>query len=273
MKKKAIGIVHYNTPELTEACILSIRKHGCDWPVTILDNSDARPFLVTLPGVTVIDNTKGQIIDFDAELAKYPERSTLKARVSNYGSVKHMMSTQYLWSVLKDGFILLDSDILVKADITFLWDESYAAVGSVQYLKRIGRKEHDRLNPVCLYMNVPLLVKNGARFYDPERSWWLQPGENNPANWYDTGACLLEDIRNTKPALVALVYGDLSKRYTHFGSASWRKTDLWEQTRWLERNRALWTDDPGYQLGVVPGPKPKSKPRAVKQRKKKTQNG
>ena len=36
-----IAIVHYNTPELTEAGILSLRKHGgAAWPVTIFDNSD-----------------------------------------------------------------------------------------------------------------------------------------------------------------------------------------------------------------------------------------
>ena len=66
--KKQIAIVHYNTPELTESCILSIRKVGCQWPVTVLDNSDKRPFKVKMKGVTVIDNTKGQIIDFDEEL-------------------------------------------------------------------------------------------------------------------------------------------------------------------------------------------------------------
>ena len=39
MKQKTIAIIHFNTPELTEACILSIRKHGCDWPVVVFDNS------------------------------------------------------------------------------------------------------------------------------------------------------------------------------------------------------------------------------------------
>ena len=39
MKKKTIAIIHFNTPELTEACILSIRKQGCDWPVVVFDNS------------------------------------------------------------------------------------------------------------------------------------------------------------------------------------------------------------------------------------------
>ena len=74
--KKQIAIVHYNTPELTEAAILSLRLHGgMDYEVTVFDNSDKRPFTVKMPGVTVIDNTKGQCLDFEKELAKCPNRS------------------------------------------------------------------------------------------------------------------------------------------------------------------------------------------------------
>ena len=45
MKQKEIAIVHYNTPELTEAAIMSVRKHCVvDYHFTIFDNSDTRPF-------------------------------------------------------------------------------------------------------------------------------------------------------------------------------------------------------------------------------------
>ena len=76
MKQRQVAIIHYNTPELTEAAILSLRKHGGeDYHVTVFDNSapsidqktgeryGARPFTDEMPGVTVIDNTKGQVID------------------------------------------------------------------------------------------------------------------------------------------------------------------------------------------------------------------
>ena len=82
--KQTIAIIHFNTPELTEACILSIRKQGCQWPIVVFDNSSditipagtngndpkeetiikARPFRQKMKGVKVIDNTKGQVIDF-----------------------------------------------------------------------------------------------------------------------------------------------------------------------------------------------------------------
>ena len=86
--KKQVAIIHYNTPELTEAAILSLRKHGGeDYHVTVFDNSapatdqktgeqyEARPFTAEMPGVTVIDNTLGQVIDIDADVRKFPYRS------------------------------------------------------------------------------------------------------------------------------------------------------------------------------------------------------
>ncbi len=96
-KKRAVGIVHYNTPELTEAAIKSLWKQtGNRYEVTLLDNSDRRPFTAKMDGVTVIDNTKGQVIDFEKELEKYPDKCWALAHKSNYGSAKHMMSVQCL---------------------------------------------------------------------------------------------------------------------------------------------------------------------------------
>ena len=70
---RKVAIVHYNTPELTEAAIRSLWKHGGrDYEITVFDNSDKRPFLKQMDGVKVIDNTHGQVINFDEELKKYP---------------------------------------------------------------------------------------------------------------------------------------------------------------------------------------------------------
>ena len=85
--EREVAMVHFNTPEITTAAILSLRKHGGEkYHVTVFDNSadsktslglnKARPFKLPkdkaerekLGDVTVIDNTKGQIIDFDKEL-------------------------------------------------------------------------------------------------------------------------------------------------------------------------------------------------------------
>ena len=115
MKQKTVAIINFNTPELTEAAILSLRKHGGeDYKVVVFDNSDTRPFTAKMKGVTVFDNTKGQIIDFDKELEKYPERdrSIGCAKGCEFGSVKHMMTVQKLWELLPQGFVLMESDIL-----------------------------------------------------------------------------------------------------------------------------------------------------------------
>ena len=92
--KREVAIVHYNTPELTEAAILSIRKHGgMDYHVTVFDNSNQRPFKIQMKGVTVIDNTKGKYINFDVELARYNKSNTT---TNGWASDRHMTSVQKL---------------------------------------------------------------------------------------------------------------------------------------------------------------------------------
>lgn len=243
---KTICIVHYNTPELTEKAILSVRKWCLeDIRVIVFDNSDARPFKrrldkTTFGTVKVIDNTKGKVINFEKELEKYPDKEWDIARLSNWGSMKHMLSVQKLWEMVPEGFVLMDSDVLIRKDISFLWNEEYAAVGKAQWLKSKGMFQPDRLMPYLLYMNVPKLVENGARFFDPERSWGLQKGLKNINNYYDTGACLFEDIRNTKPQLVALLYNNLEDWFFHYGEASWRRNSVDDQLQWLERHKECW---------------------------------
>ena len=163
MKKKQVAIIHFNTPELTEAAIMSLRKQtGTMYGVTVFDNSDKRPFTAKMDGVKVVDNTQGQIINFDEELAKYPDKCWELAWRSNYGSAKHIMSVQKLWELIPDGFILMESDILLTRNINFLWDERYAACGKVQWFR--GRtREKDRLLPFLCYINVPLCVNSSHK--------------------------------------------------------------------------------------------------------------
>lgn len=239
---KKIAIIHYNTPEMTMACIQSLRNTGCDWPVVIFDNSDKRGFTKRMKDVKVINNRQGQIIDFEKELAKYPDKCDEMAAICGHGSVKHMLTVQKLWELLPDGFILVESDTLIKKDIRPLWRPEYAAVGMVQW-KQPGNKMHiPRLLPFLCYMNVPVLVQNGAKYFDPDRCWALQPGgKKRKGNWYDTGAALLEDIMKTKPALVARNVGNLNDYFIHYKSASWPGADKDKQMAWLEKNKSLWS--------------------------------
>ena len=72
--KKNIVIIHYNTPHLTECLVRSINLFVKDAVIYIFDNSDKLPFTATFDNVTVIDNTKGQLINFDEWLKNYPGR-------------------------------------------------------------------------------------------------------------------------------------------------------------------------------------------------------
>jgi len=238
---RQVAIINYNTPELTEAAILSLRKHMSeDCQVTVFDNSDRRPFKKRMKGARRIDNTKGKVIDFGKFLAEFPDREPRFARLSDFGSAKHMRTVQELFSIIPEGFVLMESDVLIRKDIAWMWEEQYAAVGTIQWRQPGNRLGIPRLLPWLCYLNVPLLTANGARYFDPSRSWALQKGEMTRGNWYDTGAALLEDIRRTKPQLVCHCPARVEDCYIHYGGGSWRDNDREAQLSWLEKHEALW---------------------------------
>jgi hypothetical protein len=142
--------------------------------------------------------------------------------------------------VLKDGFILMDSDILLIRDIGYIWDEKFAAGGRIIWYK--GRAPyHDRLQPYVCYLNVPVLREAGIKFYEPTRCWGLMPGgTQNSNNLYDTGASLLEDIVNSKPKVWCRNYQDLEDDYVHFANASYSHNILDHHKEWLESYKHLY---------------------------------
>ncbi len=253
MRKKTIAIINFNTPELTEACILSIRKHGGrGYRVVVFDNSDERPFRIQMPGVEVIDNTHGQVVNFDERLKAFPDRddSIGCAQGCDYGSAKHMMTVQKLWELLPDGFVLVESDILLKRDIEEFFDPTHSVYGYWQKAQPHNPFGIGRMLPMLCWMNVPLLTKYGARYFDPERTYGLlSGGRQNRNNWYDTGAVLLEDIIKNRPNLVGR-HCDIRDYVVHFGSGSWRNNNLKAQAEWLKQYRKLWEPE-GCKNGKV----------------------
>lgn len=225
--KRTIAIIHFNTPELTRALIRSVRKHtpGCEF--VVFDNSDRRPFKAS-KGVKVYDNTHGEIIDFRAVLARYPgKRSTMYY----HASAKHILSVDWLFDKLTDGFVLLDSDVLVKQDIAPFFDESVPWAGAVE----IPLEEYKtvRLCPYLLWINVPMLQPYGIRFKSEGRIYKLS---HRGSPYYDTGGSFFEDC------IAARLDGkrlDIYDYINHFGSASYNKTDS-EALAWLEQNKNLY---------------------------------
>ena len=225
--KRDIGIVHYNTPELTGALIKSVRKQTPGCSITILDNSDRRP-LEPVDGVTILDNTRGQLIDFDALIARYPGQ--LKT-CNRQGSAKHIASVDYLFDILPDGFVLMDGDILLKRDISDFWDRSYAWVGSAE--QQTIPDLIARLAPYLLWINVPMLRDHGIRFWHEGRAYKLSH-EGPP--FYDTGASLYHDCIEAK--LVGR-FVDIKQYALHFIAGSYQGTEEAMQF-WLERNKHLY---------------------------------
>ena len=228
--KKNVAIVHFNTPELTRAAIQSLWKHTPDCSVVVFDNSDRRPF-GEMENVRVIDNTKGQVIDFDEFLSRFPDKSDTE---NNWGSAKHCYTIQKLWEYLPGGFVLADSDVLFKKDISPLFDKSVAYGGTVYVDERRANKKVPRLYPFLCWINVPMCKRAGVSYFDPVRNWHLTASQN-PYDWYDTGASFLEDCRKLK------LPGDeynISNYIIHLGRASHCGTP-WE--KWLEEHKDLYS--------------------------------
>ena len=239
--RKTICIVHYNTPELTKAAILSIRKQGGeDYKIVIFDNSDKRPFIgcAEMGDVIKYDNTKGKLVDFDAELAKWPSKRTdAERRTANFGSAKHMMSVDWLIWNIKEPFVLCDSDILLKRPVDDLFDESVTAIG---FIDQGWNNPHGikRLWPMLCWINAPECRRLGIHYYDGSRCWGIN-SDHPHGTWYDTGAAFLEDIRANKEATLR-TFTDATERFEHLWSGSWNKDKEKEWQRWLNEHAGLW---------------------------------
>ena len=251
-KQKIIAIIHFNTPELTEACILSIRKHGGkDYRIVVFDNSDERPFRIQMPGVEVIDNTQGQLIDFDKLLSAFLQRNASIgcAKGCDFASVRHMRTVQELWRLLPDGFVLVESDVLIKRNIDEFFRDEYSFVAYVQRHQPHNPFGIGRILPMLCWLNVPKFVAEGVQYFDPNRTYGLKADRNDRTNWYDTGASLLEDVLSHRPHLKGL-HIDIRDYVVHFGSGSWKNNNLKAQAEWLKQHRKLWEPE-GCKNGKV----------------------
>jgi hypothetical protein len=147
------------------------------------------------------------------------------------------MTVDKLFDILPDGFLLVESDVLIKADITTMWREEYSFTAYVQRQQRGNKFGMGRILPMLCYLNVPKFKAEGVRYFDPDRSWMLHPDENDKRNWYDTGASLLEDVLAHRPRLKGL-HVDIRPMVEHLGGASYRT--LKGQAEWLSKHRELW---------------------------------
>lgn len=228
--KKDVVIIHYNTPELTEATIRSLNKttEGCH--VIVFDNSDKSPFVNIFDNVEVIDNTKGQIIDFDAWLDSFKDKEPSPG--NNYGSAKHCYSIQWIIDHRKNPFVLLDGDVLLKKDISDLWDNGQAFVGHIGCNTRRFGYVVNRVEPWLCYINVKMIREYRFSYFNGKKMWNLV--SKAPDDHYDTGAWFLEECLR-----LGLPFKEVdTKDYgIHMRHGSWRVKN---KDKWLSDNKALW---------------------------------
>lgn len=233
-KHRNVVIVNYNTQELTDATIMSLNRHTPGCKVFVFDNSDKKPFVNTFGNVEVIDNTKGQFIDFNQMLDEYPDRVIETWVGSNYGSAKHCKTVDICCDLFPDGFLLMDSDILVKKDITPFFDASCIWTGLVgNHTSRWGITV-PRVLPYICYINVPMMREHGIRYFNGDKMYALTDREPDKA--YDTGAWFYEDCNNHGLPGHDLQINDY---ILHFDHGSWLDKS---PNEWLDEHSELWKD-------------------------------
>ena len=97
---------------------------------------------------------------------------------------------------------------------------------------------------MLLWINVPMCVAGGARFFDPNRAWALHQ-DYDDRNFWDTGAAFLDDIKRLKPQCHGkrIDKATIQSMIVHLGGGSWRRNDLEGQKKWLEEHRELWAKE------------------------------
>jgi GR25 family glycosyltransferase involved in LPS biosynthesis len=221
--------------------VKSINKHTPGTNIYIFDNSDKRPFVNIFNNVTVFDNTKGQIINFDQWLKKYPDRTKSGGKANNWGSAKHAYSVEKCMELIKEPFVLLDSDVLIKKDFSPLYDEIVCYKGEVIYQPNSKVK---RVLPFICFINTPLCNKNGVHYFDENYMHGLHVG--SIGDRYDTGAALYLLTEKKKAPHREIKVADY---IVHYGNGSWvdaaekmRKPKHIPATEWLNKYKDFWSN-------------------------------
>ena len=239
-----ICIVHYNTPELTECLIHSINKFvSTNCRIYIFDNSDKFPFLYRQSNIIYLDNTKGKLINFNKFLSKYPNRFKSTEGTHQFGSAKHTISIEKCIKLIKEPFILLDSDILLKKDISELYDENYVYIGET-ILQPLTNNIY-RILPYICFINASYMINNDLHYFNERYMHGLYYSKKS--DMYDTGAGFYEECKfyNHKD----IVCNDY---IVHYKGGSWENThneriqNNISSKEWLEKFKNLW-DESTYE--------------------------
>lgn len=165
-----IIIIHYNANDSLIKCLESLKQITNPFIVHLFDNSDETSFIDVdrFNFIKYYDNTKGQLVDFTDKIGKL-----------KFASYTHSKSVQFILDLIKTECLLLDSDVILKKDISYLMDNSYSVISGIENREQTKT----RFLPHLMYLNL----NEQFNFFDESR---ISPFDFN----YDTGASLYEDI-------------------------------------------------------------------------------
>ena len=219
-----IGIVNFNTTQLTNACIKSIIKNvkSLKYHIIVVDNSTQDQKFKLDPEIdkaliTIFDNTKGQLINLDSFVEMFGKVQVNK-KIKTHPSLRHSLTIQWMLdNIDTDDFILMDSDVIVKKDFSCFVDQEFITSGEI-YIDKNPNGWKPRIRPFLQYLNVNKIRKNKMTFLDPNR---IHEGLSFAGNHYDTGASFYEDCISRKMKIKEIPISDY---IIHFGAGSYLKT-------------------------------------------------
>ena len=234
---------------MTECLVRSINKFTPNSSIYIFDNSDKEPFTYRTDNLVYIDNTKGAVVDFDAFLNKHRGHlNTTRANVNNYGSIKHSLSIQKAFDLFDDGFILLDSDVLLKKNVADLADDRYIFVGGVS--NSFGNTY--RVLPYACYINVRMCKERGVSFFNENYMYGLEYTPESVR--YDTGGYFYKATEGIPRNILNV------KRYVaHYLAGSWLDDakgkhgyrPIYTVSEFLYKNKKLWCNEMEKKKKVI----------------------
>ena len=219
--------VNFNTQKFVDALIRSINMFHNNAEIIVFDNSNKESFRNTHSNVIVLDNTKGQIIDFKKELSKYDLIN--EDTHNDFGSLKHCLTIDKCINLINDDFILLDSDILLKRNVSDIWDKKYCSVGQINDDSNAWKA---RILPFINFINVEMCKKYNINYFNGKKIFGVK--HNKP--YYDTGASFLEEMRRKNLPIRTISTNDY---IVHYGAGSYRQDKNIDE--WLNRYKDLHT--------------------------------
>lgn len=126
----------------------------------------------------------------------------------------------------------MDSDVLVRQDLTPLWQPDKVWVGEIV---QTPYNPVPRVAPHCCYINVPMCREKGIRYFNGDWMWQLNANPSVPeSNRYDTGAYFLRETEGLPHG--EIVAGDY---VLHLKGGSYCIKSITPE-QWIEDNSNLY---------------------------------